>query len=124
MPGTRRTPQKLKRNTTAIAVVFQSQIRQPLQGEHCRSQRFYRHSVFIWCFTTTVSDSIDLPLFRLSNLCQPHKSFYLNGGAVGYRPPVQNDYSATNSESSPFFNGNTYYKYSAGNCKFLSYNNH
>ena len=39
-------------------------------------------------------------LLRLSKLCQPHKKSKFNGGAVGYRPPVQNDYSAQSSESS------------------------
>lgn len=35
-----------------IANHIQRHIRQPLQGEHCRSQRFYRHSVFSWLLTT------------------------------------------------------------------------
>lgn len=48
----RRTPQKLKRTRLTIASRIQRHTRQPLQGEHCRSQRFYRHSVFIWFFTT------------------------------------------------------------------------
>ena len=39
-------PAKAKRNTSTIANVFQRHLRQPLQSEHCRSQRFYRHSVF------------------------------------------------------------------------------
>ena len=47
-----RTPQKLKRMRLTIASHIQCHIRQPLQGERCRSQRFYRHSVFSWFFTT------------------------------------------------------------------------
>ena len=47
-----RTPQKLKRMQLTIASRIQRHVRQPLQGERCRSQRFYRHSVFIWLLTT------------------------------------------------------------------------
>ena len=47
-----RTPQKLKRMRLTIASHIQRHLRQPLQGERCRSQRFYRHSVFIWSLTT------------------------------------------------------------------------
>ena len=45
-------PAKAKRNISTIADIFQCHIRQPLQGERCRSQRMYRHSVFSWFFTT------------------------------------------------------------------------
>ena len=39
-------PAKAKRNISTIADIFQRHIRQLMQGERCRSQRFYRHSVF------------------------------------------------------------------------------
>ena len=57
VPGTRRTPQKLNRYNQQSPIISNAYIKQPLQGEHCRSQRFYRHSVFSQCLTTTMSDS-------------------------------------------------------------------
>ncbi len=67
-------PAITKTSRLTIANHTQRHIRQPLQGEHCRSQRFYRHSVFIWYLTTTMSNSTDLPLLRLSSLIHPHVS--------------------------------------------------
>lgn len=118
---------------STIANHIQRHIRQPLQGEHCRSQRFYRHSVFSWLLTTPCRihpiclsspvESMSAP-FRQSIQTNNkiHETIYSclmshiscfspplpnapalgNGGAVGYRPPVQNDYFTTDSESSPF----------------------
>ena len=106
VPCTRRTPQLLKRIRSTIANHIQRHIRQPLQGEHCRSQRFYRHSVFVWFFTTPrriqpicLSSSVESMSAPFANMTDYIIS--VNGGAVGYRPPVQNDYCTTDSESSP-----------------------
>ena len=114
---------------STIANHIQRHIRQPLQGEHCRSQRFYRHSVFSRLFTTPCRihpiclsspvESMSAP-FRQSIQTNDkiHETIYSclislvsspplpnapalgNGGAVGYRPPVHNDYSTSDSESS------------------------
>ena len=100
----RQTPQSLKRIRSTIANHIQAIIRQPLQGEHCRSQRFYRHSVFSRLLTTPCRihpaclsssvESMSAPFLNKTHILSK------NGGAVGYRPPVHNDYFTTDSESS------------------------
>lgn len=90
-------PAKAKTDRLTIANRVQAIIRRPLQGEHCRSQRFYRHSCFYWYLTTTMSDSA-ICLYCVCRNCDTPVCFI--GGGAGYRPRVQNDYSASGSESS------------------------
>ena len=52
MPGSSGPRKSLNERNRQLPIAFKRHIRQPLQGERCRSQRFYRHSVFIWSLTT------------------------------------------------------------------------
>ena len=52
VPGSSGPRKSLNEHDRRLPAISKCHIRQPLQGERCRSQRFYRHSVFIWSFTT------------------------------------------------------------------------
>lgn len=112
-------PAIAKTSRSTIANHTQRHIRQPLQGEHCRSQRFYRHSVFIWCLTTTVSDSPDLPLFRLSSLIHPHMYSWWR---CRVPPPGPKRLFRNGFRIIIAFAIGNIINIRTGKCKFLSYN--
>ncbi len=86
--------------------------RQPLHSEHCRSQRNYRHSVFIGLSRQ--------PRRTHSLSFSPCRSYFIPikfiGGDVGYRPPVQKTYCIKHSASSSLA-GHVYYRGNLGKIK-------
>ena len=79
-------------------------------GSHCKANIVVRSdSIAIQFLVGFLRRHVGFTQFvfhHLSNLCQPHNqmrpTIASDGGAVGYRPPVQNDYFTTDSESSLF----------------------
>jgi len=101
----------------------------PSLGSHCKANIVVRSdSIAIQFLVGFLRRHVGFTQFvfhHLSNLCQPHNQIrpliVSDGGAVGYRPPVHNDYFTTDSESSLLCSPHIIVFYT-GNCKFLDYN--